>query len=209
MWFDNTTTITRPIQLTIQGYTNETWEPAYIDTMKPCFTAIEFTHLTIDCHGLPIGLLVDIVRLLPNLLSLQLSSWTDLHLQSLSFEDSEMLLLVSITNKISKVKVDQIQTIEQLQLVMDLCPRMQEFHVGYTTDNDLEKIIGCISLNNETRALYLRHLCLSMNNSNEEIVRTLHDMISFESLFQLESKSFRDYVIQQRDKNVFLHWNLS
>ena len=177
--------------------------------MQPCLTEVEFTHLTLDCKRLPIGMLIDIIRFLPNLLFLELSSWMDLDLQSLSFEDSEILLLVSIASKITKVKVDQIQASEQLRLVMNLCPRMQYLEVRYTTDNDLEKMIGYIALNNDTRAFYLCHLCLCVNSFNEEIVRTLHEMIGFERLFWLESKTFRNYRIQHRDKRVFLDWDLS
>ena len=185
------------------------WDAEYFDAMKLCFTAVEFTHLTLNCSGLLLEMLIDIIRSLPHLLSLQLSSWNNLHLQNLSFEDSEMLLLVSINSKITKVKVNQIRTSEHLQLLINLCPRIQYLAVGYTTNNDLEKMIRYIALNNETRALYLSHLCVCVNRFNEEMVRSLHEMIGFERLFQLESNTFRNYRIQHRDKRVLLDWDLS
>ena len=177
--------------------------------MKLCFGAVEFTHFTIDCSALLIEMLIDIIRALPNLLSLEISFiWINL---DLSFEDFEALLLVSITSKITKVKVDQIPTGDQRELVMNLCPRMQYLEVGYTTDDDLAKMIGYIALNNETRALYLCHLCVCATSlsEEEEIVRSVHKMIGFERLFQLESNTFRNYRIQHRNKKVFLDWDLS
>ena len=203
------TTTTRPIQLTINEYPADAWKPELIDAMKPCFDAVEFTHLNINCIGLPFKILIEIIHLLPNLLSLELSFLTRLQSQSLSFEDSEMLLLVSITNKITKVKVDHIQSIEQMHLLMDLCPRMRYLEVGYTTDNDLEKIIGSISMSSNTRALYLCSLCLCKTGSQEQLIDTLNNMIDFERLFQPESKAFRNYVIHRGQNKVFLHWNLS
>lgn len=210
MWFDQPAKITtQPIQLTIRDYPVDVWGTELIEIMKPCLTSVGFTHLNIDCNGLPFKILTEIIHLLPNLVSLQLSHTAILQSQSLSFEDSEMLLLVSITNKISKVKVNQIQSIEQMHLLMDLCPRMRYLEVEYTTDNDLEKIIGSISMCSNTRALYLCSLGVCKIDLHEQIIDTLNKMIDFERLFQPESRTFRNYVIHRGHNKLVLDWNLS
>jgi hypothetical protein len=198
----------RSIQLTIEGNNSENWYQSYIDDMKPCFTAVQFTQLNIDCTGLPIGMLIEIIRLLPNLHSLQVSSLSLAQLKELSFADSEMLLLVSITNKITKVKLNKMDEIEQIHFLMDLCPRMQYLEVGCTTENQLETIIGCISVNNMTRILYLRCLCLCIPNADEKMVQKLNKIIDFERLFSIDNQTFCGYVIQRQQNQIFLNWEL-
>jgi hypothetical protein len=199
---------TQSIQLTIEDYTIETWDPSYIDDMKPCFTAVQFTHLSIDCKGLPMGVLIEIIRLLPNLLTLEVSNSPVLQTDGVSFEDSEMLLLVSITNNITKVKLTKMDSLDQINFLFNLCPRIEYLEVGCTTETDLEKLIGCISLNNNTCVLYLYCLCLCVPDANEKTIQTLHKIIDFERLFQMESKTFHDYSIQHRQKKIFLNWKL-
>jgi hypothetical protein len=213
MWFDyheyeQTTNCSNRSILTIEGYTSSTWDPSYIDDMQPCFNAIPFTHLNIDCNGIPISVLIEIIRLLSNLNSLKISSLPLVQLHSLSTEDTEILLLVSITNKITKVKLDKMSGMEQIHFLMNLCPRMQYLEIEYTTKIDLENILGFISMNNIIRIPYLCCLCLCVPNANEKIIETLVKIIDFERLFNIDNKIFRDYVVQRIQNKIFLNWKL-
>jgi hypothetical protein len=198
----------RSIQLTIEGYTADTWDPSYIDEMKACFIAAQFTYLNIDCDGLPIDMLIEIIRLLPNLDSLKVSSLPLVQLNDLSSENTEILLLVSITNKITKVKLDKMNGMEQIHFLINLCPRMQYLEVECTKDNDLANIIGCISVNNIIRVPYLCCLCLCVPNTNEKMIASLDKIIDYERLFDNDNKIFRDYVIRRIQNRIFLNWKL-
>jgi hypothetical protein len=194
------------IQLTIEGYNKNTWDMLYPDAMKPCLGAVQFTHLNIDCKEIPISTLIEIIYLLPNLRTLEVSNSPILN--DLSFADSEMLLLVSINSKITKAKLTKMDSLEQISFLFNLCPRLKYLEVGCTTENDLEKIIGCISLNNNTCVLYLCRLCLCVPNANETTIQSLHRIMDFEKLFQMETKQFHDYSIQCRQDKIFLDWKL-
>jgi hypothetical protein len=180
----------------------------FIDTMKPCFGSVQFTHLNIDGDKLLIGMLIEIIRLLPNLNSLEVSSLPLVQLNGLSPEDTEMILLVSTTCKITKLKLDKMNEMEQLHFLMNLCPRMQYLEVGCTTENDLEKIVGCISLNNIIRIPYLCCLCLCVPNANEKMIENLNKIIDFERLFDIDNQAFRDYTIRRRQKKIYLNWKV-
>jgi hypothetical protein len=199
--------IIQSIQLTIEGYSYETWIPSHIDRMKLYFLAAQFTHLNINCNGIPIGMLIEIIRLLPNLDSLEVSSLPITQLSCLSAEDTELLLLVSITSKIIKVKLTKIDGMEQFDFLMNLCPRMQYFEVGCRTDNDLENIVGCISMNNITRIPYLCCLSFCIPNVNEKMIQNLDRIIDFERLFYID-KAFRDYVVRRIENKIVLKWKL-
>jgi hypothetical protein len=161
---------TPPIQLTIEDYTPDIWDPSCIDDLKPCFMAVQFTHLNIDCKAISIGTLIEIIRLLPNLDSLKVSFLPVVELSCLSNEDAEMLLLVSITNKITKVKLNTLDDKEQVHFLMNLCSRMQYLEVGCTTENDMENLIGSVWINN-THILYLCCLCICIHNANEKMIQ--------------------------------------
>ena len=199
--------VMQSIQLTIEGYSSDTWNPSYIDNMKLCFLAAQFNHLNIDCDGIPVGMLIEIIRLLPNLNSLEVSSLPIVQSSCLSTEDTEMLLLVSITNKITKVKLNTIDGMEQVNFLMNLCSRMEYFEVGCTTQTDLENIVGSISMNNITRIPYLCCLSLCIPNMNEKMIQSLDTIINFERLFHVEN-AFRDYVVRHIENRIFLKWKL-
>jgi hypothetical protein len=198
---------TPPIQLTFDDFNSDTWDSSCIDDMKPCFIAVQFTHLHINHEGISIGTLIEIIRLLPNLDSLQASFLPVVHLSCLSNEDAEMLLLVSITNKITKVKLNTLDDKEQVHFLMNLCSRMQYLEVGCTTENDMENIIGSVRINN-THILYLCCLCICIHNANEKMIQKIDTIICFERLFDLE-KTFRDYSVRRVQNKIFLEWRPS
>jgi hypothetical protein len=195
-----------PIQFTVEDYTLGTWDPSYIDDLKPCFIAVQFTHLNIDCKAISIGMLIEIIRLLPNLDSLKVSYLPVVELSCLSNEDAEMLLLVSITNKITKVKLNTLDDKEQVHFLMNLCSRMQYLEVECTTENDMENIIGSVWINN-THILYLCCLCFCIHNANEKMIQNVDAIISFERLFDFE-RPFRDYMVRRVQNKIFLQWKL-
>lgn len=198
-----------PIQLTLGSFMVVHRDQSFIDKMKLCFIAVQFTHLDIDCMKVPIGMLIEFIRLLPNLDSLKVSFLPLVQLNGLSVEDSEMLLLVSITNKITKVKLNKMDEMEQIHFLMDLCPRMQYLEVGCTTANDLVNIniVRSIMMNSITHIFYLKCLCLCIPNADEKMVENLDIMIGFERRFHVD-KTFRDYGIRRIQDKIFLNWKL-
>ncbi|CAF4733249.1 unnamed protein product [Rotaria sp. Silwood2] len=144
---------------------------------------------------------------MPNLQSLEVLSLPLVNLTDLSRENTEMLLLVSINNKITKVKFDKMVEINQIHFLMNLCPRMQYLEIGYTTENNLENIVGSISMNNTTHILYLCGLCLYVSDANEKTIQRLHSIIDFERLFH-PVKAFCDYTIRRIGDKIYLKWKL-
>jgi hypothetical protein len=195
------------IQLTIEGYSTDNWDQSLIDEMKPTFLAVQFTDLNIYCDGIPVDIFIEIIRLLPNLVSLEISSLPLIHVDCLSFEDAEILLLSSITSKITRVKLDQIVELDQIRFLTNLCSRMRYLEVGCKTEKDMENIVGFISMNNTTVIPYLCSLCLCVPNANDKIAQNLNILIDYERLFHVES-AFRDYTIRRMCDKIFLEWKL-
>lgn len=195
------------VQLTIDSYVTEIWNLSYIDTMKPFLLGAPFTHLNLQCSDTPIDLLIEIVHLLPHLRSLEISSLPLVEVNNLSAEETDMLLLVSITNEITRVKLDDLTAIEQVHFLMNLCPRMRCLELGFVNENDLERLLIFISMNNTTYIPFLCCLCLSARVGHENVIRKLNNIIDFESLFYSD-RAFRDYSIRRVGDKIFLTWTI-
>ncbi len=179
----------------------------FINKIKSSSITMLFTHLNINCKGLPIGMLIEIIRLLPNLHCLEISSLSLFQSNGLSPNDSEMLFSVSINNKITKVKLNKMDEMEQIHFLFDLFPHMQYLEVDCKTENDLENFIKSIIMNNITYIHYLQCLCICVPNANEKMLENLKIMIDFERYFHVD-KTFTDYILQRRENKIYLNWKL-
>jgi hypothetical protein len=64
----------QPIQLHITKNHSVTLHESFLDKLKSNFVGVQFTHLIINCENISIGLLVNIIHLLPSLVSSKVSS---------------------------------------------------------------------------------------------------------------------------------------
>jgi len=197
------------IQLKISEYDANSWYNGYLEKAKPIYEAIEFTHLSIDCTDLPPNLMIQILRLLPKLTSLEVISLPLFYSYDLcsSFVGSEleMLSFILINSKITRVTARQTTSIE---FILELCPRIQYLEIEYTRDLDLEKIIGSIAVNNRTHSCYLNCICLMNPTMNDVIIQDLQRCINFERLSDLNNEGFNNYIIREKDRKIFLTWEL-
>ena len=175
--------------------------------METCFRTVPFTHLNIKCDKIPAFLFIELIHSLPNLTSLEVATIPSVESNSLTFEESETALLISIKNKIMKIKIDKICSVEDINFLINLCPRVKYLEVQYTTDEKLEHLLGFISVNNRTCIIYLDCLAVCASTAKEKIINKIHEIIEFERLFHSEG-AFRDYVIQSTNERILLKWNL-
>ncbi|CAF0872377.1 unnamed protein product [Rotaria sordida] len=189
------------IQMTVEDYILTERFRLNIDKLKPAFIAIRFTHLNINNNNMSISMLIEILRLLPNLESLKISSLSMLQSEFLSVEDTKKYLLVSIINKITKVKLDKVTEKTQIQFLINLCPRMQYFEVDCMSNTDLKKFMTFILINQMTHIPNLRFLSLNVPNANENMIKNIAMTIELETIIS-------NYKIQRIGNKFFLHWKL-
>ncbi|CAF4058320.1 unnamed protein product [Adineta steineri] len=96
------------IQLEIQSFaSNPKRNQSLIDNYKLMFDSIKFTHLTINCETISSELLIQIIEMLPHLVSLHILSIPIIQ------NNADVLHRVSLKNKITQVKLEKITEIEQ------------------------------------------------------------------------------------------------
>ncbi|CAF3421173.1 unnamed protein product [Rotaria sp. Silwood2] len=144
-------------------------------------------------------MLIEILRLLPNLESLKVSSLSMLQSTILSFEDIKKYILISIINKITKVKLDKVTEKKQIQFLINLCPRMQYFEVDCMSNADLSTFMTFILINQMTHIPNLCFLCLNVPNANENMIKNLAMTIELETIID-------KFKIQRIGNKFFLYW---
>ncbi|CAF0952924.1 unnamed protein product [Adineta ricciae] len=198
---------THPISLTVTQNALYTFGTSYVECMETCFRTVPFTHLNIKCDKIPSGLFIDLIHSLPNLTSLEVAAVPNIKADSLSFEESETALLIAIKNKIMKIKIGKNGAVKDIDFILNLCPRVKYLEAQYTTDEELEHLLGVISMNNRICTVHLDCLAVCASTAKEKIINKIHGIIEFERLFNSED-AFRDYVIQSTDERILLKWNL-
>jgi hypothetical protein len=188
------------IQLTINGISSEERNRLFIDQFKSTFITVQFTHLNINCKNIPIGMLVRIIGLLPNLDALKVSSLPLIPSGWLFDNDGEICFLTSINNKITKVNLEKMIDIEHVHFLLYMCLCIQYFQLDVPKEMDVEMLVRFILIKSSTYIPHLCSLCLSIPNANEEIVHQIQKLIESEKLLT-------KYMIKRICNNILLKWN--
>jgi hypothetical protein len=189
------------IQLTVDGQSTAERTRLFIGKMNSSCVAVRFTHLNINCNGMSIGTLIEIIRLLPNLDSLKISSLTNLQLNALSVEDTKKHLFVSAMNKITKVKLDKFTEEKHIQLLINFCPRIQYLEVDCVSNTNLGMFMKYILVNQMVHIPNLCSVCVNIPNASETMIQDLAMTIKLKTLVD-------NYTIQRIGDMIFLHRKL-
>ncbi|CAF3413798.1 unnamed protein product [Rotaria socialis] len=172
------------------------------DIWKPIFDAIRFTHLNIsNSINISVKVLIELLRLLPNLESLKISSLSMVQSKLLSITDTKEHLSLSFSNKITKVRIDKITEKSQIQFIINLCPRMKYFDVDCILNIDLRMFISFLLTNQITRIPHLCFLCLNVPSATENTIQIITRTIELETFID-------NYTIQRVENKIFLQWKL-
>ncbi|CAF3032480.1 unnamed protein product [Rotaria sp. Silwood2] len=187
------------LNVTDLSSTTDNDEP-FIDMISSILAILPITCLNITLNEIFIGTLIDLIKYLPNLDSLIISSLAMIQPRYLSVEETRIFRLLSNNNKITKVNLKQMNDLEQVQFLLDLCPRMEYFEVDCTNDLLPEKFLRFILMKNFKYIVNLSLLCLKVSRTNIDIMKKFKNIIEFEQLCQ-------KYTLKQIDSRIYLRLN--
>ncbi|UJR32689.1 hypothetical protein I4U23_020148 [Adineta vaga] len=130
------------IELRVTGSLYRQANEIFTDQTKTLFRLICITRLDISQNEIASDILINLICCLPNLDALRL--------QSLSVVKSSS---ESNKNKITKVNIQSVTELAHIQFLIELCPCMQYFEIGYSTDIDIKSIIKLVFMK-ETYVIY-------------------------------------------------------
>jgi hypothetical protein len=156
----------------------------------------QLTKLIVECHHFSFEQLIELLQFTPNAHTLKLDSIVLYRTNCLSIEQNELSQLVSKTNTIIKVTIRKEITLEKIQLLTTVFPRMEYLNINLFKD-DLEPIARFLLSKHNNKTRYLSSLCISKQRN--DLVTTLKSLIK-------SKKLLRDYVLKVINRKLYLWW---
>jgi hypothetical protein len=161
----------------------------------------QFTNLHIDFYQFSIRIILQYLYHLPNLDSLTITSKFPETMKIVSKEQTNMFDLVSNQNKITKLSLEQMTELDQVHLLMDLCPHLHYLQLTCRNISDAEWLIRYVLTKQNTNFIpYLCLICISLSNADDIITNNLQNIIDSEKLVE-------NYKILRICDRIYLQWN--
>ena len=169
-----------------------------VTILKSIMPLNQLTKLVIDCTYFSIQKVIKILYHTPNTHTLMLKSMACYKRRDdyTSIQQSEEFQFVSNKNNIENVTCDTACKLEQIKLIVALCPRMKYFTINRRT-NHIESIIRFLldKTNPNTRHLCVLGFSRVWNNWCDK----LDQLIKSETLLD-------DYILKRIKWNLYLWW---
>ncbi|CAF1179612.1 unnamed protein product [Rotaria sordida] len=156
----------------------------------------QLTTLVIDYDALSFGQLIKLLRFTPNIHTLTFKSRSIQKSNSMLIQQNQTFRLISNTNTITHVTIEERCTGENIKLFVILCTRMQHLTIDILI-SELESTMKFILLKTKTD---LQHLCsMCIRTPRKSMIGKLKTLIELERLLD-------NYVIKMIDSNIYLWW---
>jgi hypothetical protein len=186
-------------QLVVNTYPVTYNNVSVVDMIGPIVAIIQIRCLNIKDQCISMNDLINLIKYLPMLDSLVVSSLSMRERRYLSVDEKRNLRLISNTNKISKVKLHRMNNLAQGKFLLDLCPSMKYFEIDCTNGVGPKRFVRFILMRKIKDNPYLSSLCLEISSKNKNMVKNLKKMIDIKQLCQ-------NYTIKQKDNRIYLQW---
>lgn len=168
------------------------WDEFSLGDFQAVLTSLPIAHLILECLDMFAGVLIMLMRSLPQLDSLQIYSLSLSKPRSFSTEERETFRLISKTNRITKINIERIAELAEVQFIMDLCPHVQYLEVCCSNNIDIPSLVRFVSMKIHRSFSHLSVLRMHGKRVNGRMVRTLAEMIGQEQLLQKYRINFRE-----------------
>jgi hypothetical protein len=171
-----------------------------ISCIKLVLKVEDIYHLDISYRKICIDALIEIIYVLPKLISLKIRSLSFPQSLNLSDKQIERFLLISNNNQITKVYLQKMNHIDEIYFLMQIFPRINSIHFNSINNINVELFIRDILLKiNEDSNQYLRLLCLRVPTVDDQMIKKLEIMIHLNKLIV-------DYQIKRVMDHIYLQW---
>jgi hypothetical protein len=188
-------------ELIVQGHDVIKFNQSFIANIDSIFPVIQITCLHIGYfYPFYFDVLVDLIRLLPNLDSVIISYVTSRQIGYLCDQQLNAVRLVSNKNRITRVRIGGLTNLDQLHTFINLCPRMEHLEIGHTDDIDRKMLVRSIMMKNIDQIPHLCSLYLWMPEVNEKFIKTFQKSTDLDKLLD-------EYQIICMSDGICLQWN--
>ncbi|CAF4138930.1 unnamed protein product [Rotaria sordida] len=144
--------------------------------------------------------LMEILHLLPDVITLKIYSLSILKRENLSKDEIEFLYILLPKNQIQKISFGNMKDTDELYMLILICSRINHLHIECINYMHAEWLIELIltEIKVVSNSL-LRLLCFSIPEANDEMCEKLQEMIDRENL------RF-DFIIKHVMNKIYLQW---
>ncbi|CAF5071155.1 unnamed protein product, partial [Rotaria sp. Silwood1] len=153
----------------------------------------QLTKLTIECHYFSFEQLIELLQFTPNVHVLKLESILLYRTDSVSIQQNELSKLVSNMNTITKVTISKEITLEKIQLLTTVFPRMEYLTINLYKQ-DLQPIAQFLLSKSNNNTRYLSSLCISKQRN--DLMTILKTLIK-------SKKLLRDYTLKVINRKLY------
>jgi hypothetical protein len=132
----------------------------------------------------------------PNIHTLKFYSILLYRTDSVSIQQNDIFQLVSNTNAVTILTIDKEVTLEKIQLLVTLFPRLEYLTINLYKE-DLESIVRFLSSKSNNNIRYLSSLCIS--KQRPDLIKKLRLLLESEKLFN-------DYIRNSIHRKLYLWW---
>jgi hypothetical protein len=170
------------------------------DETKRILTIKKIFHLDIVEKHISDHILTQLIKLLPDLITLKLHSLSLDEERESDDKNCSTDRSMKTGSKITKVYFEQMYDIKQFNYIWSLCPRMIHFKVKCINYMDMNLFLRTI-LNkiNDSDNYYLRSLCFHLPQTNDQMIKNLEEIIKHQKLLL-------HFTIRCLFDNIYLQW---
>jgi hypothetical protein len=156
----------------------------------------QLTKLSLGCLRLPFEQIIELLHLTSNIRILKLDSVLLYGTDSVSIEQKDIFQIVSNMNNITNLTIDKEITLDKIQLLVTLFPRL-EYLIMNLYKEDLESIARYLlsKFNDNTR--HLSSLCIS--KQRKDLMEILSNLLESEKLLD-------NYILKIINRKLYLWW---
>jgi hypothetical protein len=132
----------------------------------------------------------------PNIHTLKFYSILLYRTDSVSIQQNDIFQLVSNTNAVTILTIDKEVTLEKIQLLVTLFPRLEYLTINLYKET-LESIVRFLSSKSNNNIRYLSSLCIS--KQRPDLIKKLRLLLQSEKLFN-------DYILNSIHRKLYLWW---
>ncbi|CAF4494271.1 unnamed protein product [Rotaria sp. Silwood2] len=183
-------------ELTISDQRTDRAKRSAIISIDYILPLIQLTKLTIDYSHRPFSKVIDLLYSTPNVHTLVVKCVSLVATDYFPLQQSEKFRLVSNYNKIINVTILFDYSLRNIQLLMNLCPKVRQISIG-TSENYLESTMQFLMSATKRTNCYLSSICIfGVNTTINEKLKTL-----------IESEKFiNNYSIKTSGQTFDLWW---
>ena len=183
-------------QLTIRTCHLTRYYPWHINYIQSISSLTKITCLCIKIEYFSIEIFAQFLHLLPDLDTLTIIFMCSNRITKLTEEQMNIIRSASSTNRITKINIEQMNEFNQIDVLIEFCPRVEYLRVKCRNYIDLEVILHLILMKRKSN-IYL--LCFCMSEVDESTVARIQTMIHLEKLLA-------NYKIQYLHNKIYLQW---